>query len=110
MARAAKVESQHDLKGRSVFILYVRHRKGTAWRRAEAIPFATMEDLYRHSAELISKHLDKMDDVPRKQVIFALEMQDYVAVMRVYRHLLRYDTQQSIPLDLFYSLLPTVIL
>jgi hypothetical protein len=107
VAEPRRQASQHDLKGRAVFLLSIRTRNGGVWRAPHTIPFAFIEDLHRHAADLVSKHLDKMDDI-HARLVQHLEAKDYKTALAIY---LAYSKgyPNSVPLELRY-LLPTVVM
>lgn len=109
MAEPRRQVSQHDLKGRAVFLLSIRTRNGGVWRKPHTIPFAFLDDLHRHAADLVSKHLDKVPHDIHKRLVQHLEAKDYKTALAIY---LAYSKgyPNSVPLELRWDLLPTVVM
>lgn len=109
MAEPRRQVSQHDLKGRAVFLLSIRTRNGGVWRRPHVIPFAILEDLHRHAADLVSHHLDKVAPDIRQRLVQYLEAKDYKTTLAIY---LAYSKgfPGTVPLDLRWELLPVIVM
>jgi hypothetical protein len=93
----SRLESAHDLKGKSVYILTVLS-KG----KPDPIPFATKLDRARHLCDLISRVLQDLDDRFRSRIVAYLEAKDYDKVIRLFRRA-QMENTRPISLDFFES-------
>lgn len=88
-------ESQHELKGRGVFILQVRQSSG----QFDPIPFAFENDMHRHLCDLIALQLGAVEDEKlKRQIVLHLELRDHVEVIRLYRQV-QLNNKKAPPLD-----------